>query len=82
MTSVKRKIFWNIHKGEIACRINEAEFLNYDAAQGLIVNDGTTAYVKANGKVLAEIHGGVYDFVDPEEIHRECHSGPQGQGQA
>ena len=70
MTSVKRKIFWNIHKGEIACRINEAEFLNYDAAQGLIVNDGTTAYVKANGKVLAEIHGGVYDFVDPEELKR------------
>lgn len=70
LATVKRKIFWNIHKGEVACRINESEFLNYDSAQGLIVNDGTTAYVKANGKVLAEIEGGVYDFVDPEELRR------------
>ncbi len=70
MTSVKRKIFWNIHKGEIACRINEAEFLNYDSAQGLIVNDGTTAYLRANGRILAEIHGGSYDFVDPNELKK------------
>lgn len=70
MAAVKQKIFWNIQKGEVACRVNEAEFLRYDSAQGLIVNDGTTAYIKANGKVLAEIHGGVYDFVDPEELKR------------
>ena len=70
LSTVKQKIFWNIQKGEIACRINEAEFLNYDSAQGLIVNDGTTAYVKANGKVLAEIHGGAYDFIDPEELKK------------
>ena len=34
------------------------------------MNDGTTAYIKANGKVLAEIHGGIYDFVDPDELER------------
>ena len=28
------------------------------------------AYIKANGKVLAEIHGGIYDFVDPDELER------------
>ena len=70
LTTVKQRIFWNIHKGEIACRINEAEFLHYDSAQGLVVNEGTTAYVKANGKVLAEIHGGIYDFMDPEELRK------------
>lgn len=74
LATVKQKIFWNIQKGEVACRINEAEFLRYDSAQGLIVNDGTTAYIKANGKVLAEIHGGIYDFVDPEELKRVLES--------
>ena len=67
---MKQKIFWNIQKGEVACRVNESEFVSYDSAQGLIVNDGTTAYIKANGKVLAEIHGGIYDFVDPDELER------------
>lgn len=70
LAAVKQKIFWNIQKGEVACRINESEFVSYDSAQGLIVNDGTTAYIKANGKVLAEIHGGIYDFVDPDELER------------
>ena len=59
LAAVKQKIFWNIQKGEVACRVNESEFVSYDSAQGLIVNDGTTAYIKANGKVLAEIHGGI-----------------------
>lgn len=70
LAAVKQKIFWNIQKGEVACRVNESEFIRYDSAQGLIVNDGTTAYIKANGKVLAEIHGGIYDFVDPDELER------------
>ena len=68
LSVVKQKIFWNIRKGEVACHINEAEFVHYDNAQGLIVNDGTTAYVKSGGKILAQIHGGVYDFVDTEEL--------------
>ena len=70
LAAVKQKIFWNIQKGEVACRVNESEFVSYDSAQGLIVNDGTTAYIKANGKVLVEIHGGIYDFVDPDELER------------
>jgi len=70
LDTVKQKIFWNIRKGEVACRVNESEFVRYDSAQGLIVNDGTTACIKANGKVLAEIHGGIYDFVDPDELKR------------
>ena len=45
LATVKQKIFWNIQKGEVACRVNESEFIRYDSAQGLIVNDGTTAYI-------------------------------------
>jgi len=74
LSTVKQKIFWNIQRGEVACHINEAEFAHYDSAQGLIVNDGTTAYVKAGGKLVAEIHGGVYDFVDPEELKKVLES--------
>ena len=70
LAAVKQKIFWNIQKGEVACRVNESEFVSYDSAQGLIVNEGTTAYIKPTGKVLAEIHGGIYDFVDPDELER------------
>ena len=70
LQTVKQRIFWNVGKGEIACRINEAEFMHYDSAQGLIINDGTTAYVRANGKVITVLHSGVYDFVAPEELER------------
>ncbi len=78
---VKQKIFWNISRGEVACHINESEFLNYDKAQGLIINDGTTAYIKANGRVLAQMHGSIYNFISPEELNRilnERHGGVAG----
>lgn len=42
--------------------------MQYDTALGIIINDGTTAYIKANGKLIAEIHGGAYDFIKPEEL--------------
>jgi len=74
MTTVKQRIFWSIQRGEVACKIDESEFARYDSAQGLIVGDGTTAYIKANGKVIAELHGGVYDFIDPEALKRVLES--------
>lgn len=74
LTVIKQKICWNIRQGEVACRINESEFTRYDSAQGLIVNDGTTAYIRANGKRIAELHGGVYDFVDPAELDKVLES--------
>lgn len=70
MSIVKQRIYWNIKPGEIACRINEAEFINYDSMLGLIINEGTTAYIRANGQTIAEIHGGNYDFVNPEEVNK------------
>ncbi len=65
---VKQRIFWNIQQGEIARKINESEFINYDSALGIIINDGTTAYVRCDGKQIAEIHGGSYDFIDPAKL--------------
>ena len=79
---VKQKIYWNVSRGEVACHINEVEFTNYDNARGLIINDGTTAYVKANGKVIAELHGGIYEFVSSEEVTRVLESRHGGLGAA
>lgn len=70
ISMVKQKIFWNIQPGEVARRINEAEFIKYDSAQGIIVNDGTVAYIKSGGRLIAEIHGGNYDFVSTEELNK------------
>ena len=33
LATVKQKIFWNIQKGEVACRVNESEFIRYDSAR-------------------------------------------------
>lgn len=67
---VKQRIFWNVQKGEIARKINEAEFIQYDSALGIIINDGTTAYVRSEGKQIAEIKGGAYNFVEPKELEK------------
>jgi len=69
LTMVANRISWNIGKGEVACKIRESEFVHYNAARGLIVDDGTTACIKAGGRLIGEIHGGVYDFVDAQELH-------------
>ena len=68
LSMVKQKLTWNIQPGEIARRVNETEFIQYESATGIIINEGTTAYIRANGKLLAEIHGGSYDFIDSQKI--------------
>ena len=65
---VKKYMYWNIKPGEVARRINEAEFLLYENARGIIINDGTTAYIRSNGETLTAIHGGIYEFVPEDEI--------------
>jgi hypothetical protein len=62
--TVKSKLFWNIQPGEIARRFTEAQLAEdtYDRAKGIIINDGTTAIIKAGGEFVAEIHGGAYEF--------------------
>lgn len=70
LSVVKQRIFWNVQKGEIAKKINESEFIQYDSVLGIIINDGTTAYVRSDGKQIAEIKGGVYNFIDPQELKK------------
>jgi hypothetical protein len=67
---IKDRIFWNIQSGEIARRFNEAQMADCDSAKGIVINEGTTAFIKANGELIAEIHGGAYDFVEPEKLKK------------
>lgn len=65
ISSVKGRIYWNIRPGQIARIINESEFDSYDNPKGIIINEGTTAYIRANGHTIASISGGSYDFTGP-----------------
>lgn len=59
---VKGRIYWNIQPGQVARIIDESEFDSYGRISGIIVQEGTTAFIRANGKTIASISGGVYDF--------------------
>lgn len=68
MTSVHGRIYWNIPQGMIARVIDESEFDSYTKIQGLIIHEGCTAYISANGKTIASISGGTYDFSEQSTI--------------
>ncbi len=70
MVVVKNFITWDVKPGELARRINEREFIEYDSAQGVIVNDGTMAHIRSNGEELVRLRGGRYDFIDPKELEK------------
>ena len=63
MHAAKGRIYWNIQPGQVARVIREQEFDSYTDVQGVIIPEGTTAYIRANGRTIASISGGTYDFV-------------------
>ena len=67
---IKDRIFWNIQAGELARRFNETQMAENDGARGIVINEGTTAFIKANGELIAELHGGAYDFLEPEKLKK------------
>lgn len=62
------RIYWNILPGQVARIISESEFEQYKNLRGIIVPEGTTAFVRANGRTIASISGGSYDFTGNPEI--------------
>lgn len=64
MESSTERIYWNIQPGQVARVISEAEFESYGKVKGVIISEGTTAYIRANGRTIASISGGTYDFID------------------
>ncbi len=70
MNMTNGRIYWNVQPGQVARIIREDEFETYSKIKGVIVPEGTTAYIRANGKIIASISGGAYDFVGnpPENV--------------
>lgn len=62
------RIYWNVQPGQIARIISETEFEQYKNLRGIIVPEGTTAFIRANGCTIASVSGGAYDFVGKPEI--------------
>lgn len=66
--TIYNKAIWEIAKGEIARHISERDFANLDNLSGIIIQDGVTAVIQVNGKELAQINGGLYEFVNDAEV--------------
>ena len=71
MESATERIYWNIQPGQVARLISEAEFESYNEIKGVIISEGTTAYIRANGRTIASISGGTYDFVASDKNDKE-----------
>lgn len=67
MNAAAGRIYWNIQPGLVARVISEAEFDSYRKVQGVIIPEGTTAYIRCNGRTIASISGGTYDFLEEDK---------------
>lgn len=70
ITVIKNKIVWNVPAGEIAYRIGEKEMDSMMQASGIVINEGMKALIYIDGRLVAEIQGGSYDFVDQTELEK------------
>ena len=57
-----QRIHWNITPGQVARVITEQEMATYQNIEGIIIAEGTTAFIRANGTTIATISGGSYNF--------------------
>lgn len=65
---VKNCVVWSLVKGEVARRIGVGEFEKLSGAKGVYVQDGVTAVLMADGKILTALSSGVYYF--PTAVER------------
>ncbi|MDE5585783.1 MAG: hypothetical protein K2I92_05490, partial [Muribaculaceae bacterium] len=59
---VRGRAIWNIQPGEIARRIKESELEEVEKLKGIIVQEGCTAVIYANGEQVATLSAGAYLF--------------------
>lgn len=59
---VRGKAIWSIHSGDIAHRISENELENVEKLKGIIVQEGCTAIIYANGELVSTLSAGAYLF--------------------
>lgn len=59
---VRGRAIWNIQPGEIARRISESELEEVEKLKGIIVQEGVTAIIFANGQLVSTLSSGAYLF--------------------
>ena len=59
---VRGRAIWNIQSGEIARRISERELEEVEKLKGIIVQEGCTALIFANGELVTTLSSGAYLF--------------------
>lgn len=59
---VRGRAIWNIQPGEIARRIKESELEEVEKLKGIIVQEGCSALIFANGELVTSLTSGAYLF--------------------
>ena len=59
---VRGRAIWSIQPGEIARRIKETELEEIEKLKGIIVQEGCTAIIFANGELVSTLSAGAYLF--------------------
>lgn len=59
---VRGRAIWNIQPGEITRRISERELEEVEKLKGIIVPEGCTAIIFANGELVSTLSAGAYLF--------------------
>ena len=59
---VRSRTIWNIQPGEIARKISERELDEIEKLKGIIVQEGCTAIIFANGELVSTLSAGAYLF--------------------
>lgn len=64
---VRGRTIWNIQPGEIARKISERELEEIEKLKGIIVQEGCTAIIFANGELVTTLSAGAYLFYKSAE---------------
>lgn len=67
---ISGKAVWSLGPGQIARRISEREMADCGAVKGVVVQDGVTAAVFSDGKLVQTLDGGIYRFSN-ETVRRD-----------
>ena len=59
---VRGRTIWNIQPGEIARKIKESELEEIEKLKGIIVQEGCSALIFANGELVSTLSSGAYLF--------------------
>ena len=57
-----RHIYWEVQPGQVARVIHDRDLGNFKVVRGVVISEGTTAYIRANGRTFCAMEGGSYEF--------------------